>query len=236
MSSVWTIAARDFKSYFSSPVAYVVLIAFVMVNGYFFTLALFLTREANMQFVLRSMGLLLIFLMPAITMRSLAEEKRSATLDLILACPVRDWEVVLGKYLGSLAFYGVMLISTLHFPLLLGLLGCPDYLPIIVGYVGCLLLGAAVLATGLWSSSLTQNQVVAYVIAFGMLMLVWAADRVSAYVGHPFTDILKSVAMSSHYSDFAWGVLDTRHIVYYLSWTITFLGLTVHSLSLRRWL
>ena len=179
---------------------------------------------------------MLVFLIPAVTMRLFAEEKRSATLDLVLACPVRDWEVVLGKYLGSLGFYTVMLLLTLHFPLFLSLLGHPDYLPILVGYIGSFLLGAAILATGLWTSSITQSQVVAYVIAFGLIMLVWALDRISGYAGNMFADILKFSAMSQHYDDFARGILDSRHIGYYLSWTIMFLGLSVHSLSLKRWL
>lgn len=236
MSNVWAVAGRDFRSYFGSPVAYVVLVVFLSVTGYFFTLFLFQTREANMQYLFRSMGMVLVFLIPALTMRLLAEEKRSATLDLVLACPVRDWEVILGKYLGSFAFYGVMLLMTLPYPLILALVGDPDYVPIAVGYLGALLLGGAILAAGLWSSSLTQSQVVAYVIAFGLVLLLWAADRMGSYAGGAFADVVKFLSMSQHYDDFTRGILDGRHVAFYVSWTVVFLGLSVHSLGLRRWL
>jgi ABC-2 type transport system permease protein len=236
MFGVWVVASRDFRSYFGSPVAYAVLVVFLAVTGYFFTLFLFHTREANMQSLFRSMGMVLIFLIPALTMRLLAEEKRSRTLDLVLACPVRDSEVILGKYLGSLAFYGVMLLMTLHYPLILAVVGDLDYVPIVVGYLGAFLLGGAILATGLWSSSLTESQVVAYVIAFGIVLLMWSVNSIGSYTGSALSEIVKFLSISQHYDDFTRGILDGRHVVFYVSWTVVFLGLSILSLRLRRWL
>jgi ABC-2 type transport system permease protein len=236
MSNVWTLARREFRSYFGAPAAYAVLVVFLAITGYLFTLSLFVTREANLQYLFRSLGMVLVLLIPALTMRLIAEEKHSATLDLLLACPVRDWEVILGKYLGSLAFYAVMLVLTLHYPLILALLGRPDYVPIVVGYLGVFLLGGAILAVGLWTSSLTRSQVVAYVAAFGLLLPLWTLDKVGGYVGGTFADLFNFLAMSGHYDDFTRGILDSRHIVYYLTWWVVFLALSTYSLSLRRWL
>lgn len=236
MSNVWTISRHEFTSYFRLPAAYVVLVVFLAVTGYLFTLFLLLTREANLQHLFRSMGIVLVFLVPALTMRLVAEEKRSGTLDLLLACPLRDWELVLGKYLGSLAFSAVLLLSTVHYPLFLIVLGRPDYVPIAIGYLGALLLMGVFLAVGLWASTLTQSQVVAYVAAFGVVLLFWALDGLGNYAGGGFADLLTFLALSRHYDDFTRGILDSRHIVYYLSWVIFFLVLSSRSLSFRKWL
>jgi ABC-2 type transport system permease protein len=120
--------------------------------------------------------------------------------------------------------------------LILAMVGNPDYVPIAVGYLGAFLLGAAILAAGLWSSSLTQSQVVAYVIAFGLVLLLWALDRIGSYAGGSFAGAVQFLSMSQHYDDFTRGILDTRHVAFYLSWMALFLGLSVQSVSLRRWL
>jgi ABC-2 type transport system permease protein len=169
-------------------------------------------------------------------MRLMADEKRSGTLDVLLACPVQEWEVILGKYLGSLAFYGVMLLATLHYPLLLTLLGRPDYVPMLVGYLGVFLLGGAVLATGLFTSTLTTSQIVAYVSAFGVLLLLWSLGSVGAYLGGVSATLFDFVSLTRHYDDFTRGILDSRHLIYYLTWIFLFLALSVRSLGLRRWL
>ena len=168
-------------------------------------------------------------------MRLVAEDKRSGTLDTLLVCPVRDWQVVLGKYLGSLAFYALMLIMTLHYPLLLAVLGKPDVVPMLVGYLGAFLLGGAVFAAGLWTSAMTRSQVVAYVVAFGLVLLLWAIDSAGTYAGGFFADLFQFLSMGRHYDDFTRGILDSRQILYYLSWVALFLGLSVQSLDLRRW-
>jgi ABC-2 type transport system permease protein len=236
MSATRAIASREFKSYFGMPAAYAVLTVFLAVTGYLFTLSLFTTREANLQYVFGSVGIVLLFLIPALTMRLMADEKKSGTLDVLLACPVRDWEIILGKYLGSLAFYGVMLVTTLHYPALLALFGRPDYVPMGVGYLGVFLLGGAVLATGLWTSTLTRSQIVAYVSAFGLLLLLWSLGSVGAYLGGFSTRLFNFVSLTGHYEDFTRGILDSRHVVYYLTWIFLFLALSVRSLGLRRWL
>jgi ABC-2 type transport system permease protein len=235
MFVTWVIARREFKSYFSMPAAYVVLVVFLAVTGYLFTLSVFTTREANLGYLFHSMAIVLLFLVPALTMRLVAEDKRSGTLDMLLVCPVRDWQVVLGKYLGSLAFYALMLILTLHYPLLLAVLGKPDVVPMLVGYLGAFLLGGAVLAAGLWTSATTRSQVVAYVVAFGLLLLLWAIDSAGPYAGGFFADVFQFLSMGRHYDDFTRGILDSRHVLYFLSWVALFLGLSIHSLDLRRW-
>jgi ABC-2 type transport system permease protein len=236
MRSVGVLAGREFRSYFAAPAAYVVLMVFLAVTGYLFTLSLFMTREASMQYVFRSMGMVLVFLIPALTMRLLSEEQRSGTLDLLLSYPLHTWELILGKYLGSLAFYALMLLLTMYYPLILALVGRPDYVPIVVGYLGVFILGAAILAVGLWTSSLTRSQIVAYVASFGILLPVWILDKVGGYAGAELVDFFNWLAMSWHFDDFTRGILDSRHVVYYLTWVLLFLALSTLSLNIRRWL
>ena len=236
MRSVWVLAGREFRSYFAVPAAYAVLIVFLAVTGYLFTLSLFMTREASMQYVFRSMGMVLVFLIPALTMRLLAEEQRSGTLDLLLSYPLRSWELILGKYLGSLVFYALMLLLTMYYPLILALVGRPDPVPIMVGYLGVFILGGAILAVGLWTSSLTKSQIVAYVASFGILVPVWMLDKVGSYAGPGLVDYFNWLAMSWHFDDFTRGILDSRHVVYYLTWVLLFLALSTLSLNIRRWL
>lgn len=234
MSIIIRIAVRELRSYFGQPAAYAVLVVFLAVAGYLFTVPLFAAREANLGRWFASIAIVLLFLTPALTMRLVADEQRTGTLDLLLACPVQDHEVILGKYLGSLAFFAVMVAATAHFPLFLSLFGDPDYVPMAVGYFGVFLLGAAVLATGLWTSTLTSSQVVAYVVAFGVLLLMWSADAAGRYLGGAGAAFFDFVSLTRHYEDFTRGILDTRHVIYFLAWVLVFLGMSVRSLAARK--
>ena len=236
MSNTLAIALKETKSYFSTPTAYVVGAMYLALTGIFFVSEI--TRpfaEASVRGVIQWSSLFTVFLAPLLTMRLLAEEQKLGTLELLLTAPVRDWEIVLGKYLAALATLVVTIAFTLFYVLLLLIFGQPDVGPIASAYVGLLLYGAAALAIGLMASSLSSNQIVAAVVGIGVLLMLQFIDRVSIIVEGLGSQVLSGLSMSAHFSDFTRGVYDTSHIVYYLSLSTVFLFLTVRSLETRRW-
>lgn len=235
MRNIPAIALREINSYFVSPIAYIVIAAFLAGSGYFFSLILFYTREASMRFLFGNIAVILLLLAPLLTMRLLAEEQKSGTIELLLTNPVRDSEVVLGKFLAGLTFLGVMIGLTLYFPFLLFVFGSPDPGPIISGYLGLLLLGSTLLSIGLLASSLTANQIVAAVVSFVLALILWAVDGASGLLGSPLGDIVAYASLSAHFDDLARGVVDSSHLVFYITASALFLFLTVRSVETRRW-
>jgi ABC-2 type transport system permease protein len=235
MKNTFIIAQKELRAYFASPIAYVVIAAFLAIMGFFFWLIVSLTREASLRGVFANMATVLLFISPALTMRLLAEEQRSGTIELLLTLPVRDWQVVVGKFLASLAVFVLMLALTLYYPLLLLLFGNPDRGPLISGYLGLLLLGGSFLSVGLFTSSLSRNQVVAALLGFGAMLILWLIDIAGGLLGPPMSNIVSYMSMSGHYFDFIRGVIDTKDVIFYLSMMAAFLFLSVQVLQLRRW-
>jgi ABC-2 type transport system permease protein len=235
MNNVLTVAGREVRAYFASPVAYVVIAAFLAINGLLFALILFSTREASLRYLFGNMAIILMLVSPALTMRLLAEEQRAGTIELLLTLPVRDAEVVLGKFLGGLALLVTMLVFTAYYPATLFYLGNPDVGPILSGYIGALLLGSTFLAIGLLASSLTQNQIVAAVISFVALLALWLIGFAADYLGTNLGAIVRYLGVADHYSEFAQGIVDTKDVVFYLSLIAFALFATIRSLETRRW-
>jgi ABC-2 type transport system permease protein len=235
MNSVFAIAQRELKSYFASPVAYVVTALFLVMSGYLFSAILVQSQEASMRFIMQNLSVIFLFVMPFLTMRLLAEEQRTGTVEILLTNPVRDHEVVIGKFLGATIFFIVMLVFTLYYPFLLTTYGNPDRGPMMSGYLGLLLQGMAFLSVGLFASSLTQNQIIAAVLTFTVLLVLWLAEAASNILGAPMRDILRYLSITSHFQDFPRGVIDTAHIVYFLSIVVASLFLATLSLQTRRW-
>jgi ABC-2 type transport system permease protein len=241
MRNVWAIARRELGAYFVSPIAYLVGAAFLAMMGFFFYTDVVFTvlsrSEPTMRYVFGVMTTILLFVAPVLTMRLLAEEQRLGTLELLLTAPVRDWEVVLGKYLAALVFYLGLLLATAVYPLLLfWMRGNPDVGPILSGYLGMALFGAALLSIGLFSSSLSQNQVVAAVVGIGVVILLAVASLPADGITDPtLQQILNHLDLRNHLLNFRRGLIDTVDIVYYLSVTAAFLFLTVQILNSRRW-
>jgi gliding motility-associated transport system permease protein len=173
--------------------------------------------------------------MPLITMRLFAEERRSGTIELLLTYPVRDGAVLVGKFLAALALYALMLALTLLYPLLVFAFTRLEWGPVLTGYVGLLLLGAAFIAAGIFASSLTENQIVAAMTTFGVLLLFWVIGWTADTVGGTGGRILSHLSLIEHFDNFGKGVLDTRDIVYYLSFIALALFLSLRSLEARRW-
>jgi ABC-2 type transport system permease protein len=177
--------------------------------------------------------MLLVF--PLITMRTYAEEKRSGTIELLLTSPITDWQIIVGKFLGALALYGAMLAVTLVHMSVLYMFGNPEWKPIATGYLGLLLLGGSFLSLGLFISSLTRNQIVAGMITFSVFLLLWVINWVSTFVGPTAQSLLSYLSITEHFDDFAKGIIDTKHVVYYLSFIAMGLFLTLKSVDSERW-
>ncbi len=235
MTNIWAIARRELHSYFVSPVAYVVGALFLLITGFLFSIILSQTSEATMGPLFGNFSVIFLFIVPGLTMRLLAEEQRTGTLELLLTAPVRDSELVLGKFLGVFLLLLVLLAVTLVYPLILFLAGNPDRGPILAGYLGVILQGAAFLAIGLFASSLTQNQIIAALLAFVILLLLWLSDALSQFTGGRIGDLFRFLSITRHFDDFPRGIIDTRHLVYFLSVIAAALYFTVLSVQVRRW-
>jgi ABC-2 type transport system permease protein len=235
MNKIAVIALKEFKSYQASPMAYVVTAIFLLLTGFFFGSSPATYAETSIKGFLGVGGILLPLLASVLTMRLLAEERKLGTLELLMTAPVRDSEVILGKFLGSLGILAVMLALTLYYPILLIVFGDPDLGPIGTGYLGVFLLGCTALAVGLFASSLTSNQIVAAVVAGGILFALWSIGAVTAFLPKALGEVMGPLSLSFYFPDFIRGVIDTRGVVYYLSITVLFLFLAVRSLENARW-
>jgi ABC-2 type transport system permease protein len=235
MRNAWIIARRELYAYFVSPIAYLVAAAFLLLSGLFFIVGVARWQDSTLEPMFGSLSIVLIFLAPVLTMRLLSREQDQGTIELLLTAPVRDWEVVAGKFLSSLIYYaGTLAITGFYIPVLV-LYGNPDLGTIGAGYLGLILLGAALLALGVLSSALTGNQIVAAVIGVVASVGLWLLDLLGAVFGGGMQQLIAYLTPSGHYFNFVDGIIDTRDLVYYLSATFTFLFLASRVLETRRW-
>ncbi len=242
--TIRTIWLRELRTYANSPNAWVVAAIFLGLAGLSFALSVTgRYPEATIRgFLFGPIGpigafFLTILLAPALTMRLLAEEQKLGTLELLLTAPVRDIEIVFGKYLSALTIFTGMYALTLYFPLLLFVFGSPDLIPLITGYVVLFLVGAVAVSVGLLGSALTANQIVAAVFSLATLLVLWLFGATAALgdPDHTWTEVVTFLSMSDHIRDMSFGVLDTRDIIYFLSLVGFFLFLTVRAVETRRW-
>jgi ABC-2 type transport system permease protein len=232
--NVWAVATRELRSYFLSPLAYVVIALFLALAGYLFALILANGREASLRGLVQNVSVLYLFIVPAISMRLLAEEQRTGTVELLLTNPVQEWEIVSGKFLASILLLLVMLALTLLFPLFLFVFGKPDVGPIVSGYLGIFLQAAAFLSVGLWASSLTQNQIVAAIVSFAFLLILWLSDNLGQFLGGTIGQIVSYTSVINHFQSFPQGVIESKDVVYYLTLVIAGIVLSTLSLQSRR--
>ena len=236
MKNTLAITLKELRSYLASPMAYIVIGIFMGLTGFIFSRSPATYYETSIKGLWDFWGILVLLLLAAVlTMRLVAEERKMGTLELLLTAPVRDSEVIVGKFLGSLGILTIMLVLTLYYPLLLLVFGDPDMGPIVAGYLGLFLLGSAALAVGLFASSLTSNQIVAAVLAGGILFALWFLGDAADLVPEALGKVIDYLSLSYYFPDFMTGVVDTRGIIYYLSVTALFLFLAIRSLENSRW-
>jgi ABC-2 type transport system permease protein len=247
------ICRKELNTYFRSPIAYFVLGIFAILGGYFFYLFVyafvFQGMRAAMQGqnfpmnldemvvrgVLQNLSVIGLFFLPMITMRLFAEEKRSGTIELLVTSPVRDFEIILGKWLGAVVLYAAMLGLILISFLTLFAYGKPDWKAMMVGFLGLLLQGACLLAIGTFISSCTKNQIVAGIASFGVTLLLWVLSYWSDFDASITSKVLNYISVTAHIDSFSKGVLDLKDIIYYVSMTVLGLFLTARSLESIRW-
>jgi ABC-2 type transport system permease protein len=255
MRNILAITQKELKSYFSSPIAYIVIGLWALMYGYFFVALLnFFVRQSmqmnqfgmqgpqamnvNQQLIrplLQNVLILILFLMPMVTMRSYSEEKRSGTIELLLTSPITDFEIVLGKFFGAMALYGTMLAVTLIHIGLLFVYGHPEWKPIATAYLGLLLMGGCFIAVGLFISSLTKNQIVAGMVTFAVFLMLWIITWIGSFSGPTVDKLTQYLSIVDHFDDFGKGVLDTTHLIYYVSFITFGLFLTAKSVDSERW-
>jgi len=228
------IARREFKSYFDSPVAYIVLTFFLIVTGYFFTSNLFLANQADLRTLWGIVPLLFVFFIPALSMKLLAEEKKSGTIELLYTYPIKDSEIVVGKYLAALGLLGVLVACTIVYAITIGSLGNMDSGQAVAGYIGLILMAASYLAIGVFASSVTDNQIVAFILALFISFFFFIADKILFFLPGGIAGIFEYLAIEYHFQNVARGVIDSRNLLYFGS--VIFFGLLLasHALSRRR--
>ena len=234
--TTWTIAKRELGAYFKSPVAYVVLSSFLAITGFlFFFNNFFLAGDDSMAGYFGSMPFLLLFYCPAISMRLLAEERGSGTIEMLLTLPVRDIEVVLGKYLAAVGVLAAGLVMSLPFAITVGKLGSMDTGPVIASYLGTLLLGGTYLAVGLCASAMTKNQIVAFIVGLAVCLALFLLAMAYSTAGPVLGPILQYASPAYHFTKITRGVIELRNVVYYLSAIGVCLVVSTQVLESRKW-
>jgi len=224
---------KEVRALFYSPIAYIIIGVFLLLMGYSFTLTLFINKFATLIHIFFQSAGLLFLLVPIITMRLFAEERKQGTLELLLTAPVRESHVVLAKYLASMAVVLTMIALTGAYAIVLGLFGSPDWGPIYSGYLGLALLASTLVSLGLTISALTSNQVVAAIVTIGISFLLWTIDSLAAMVPDVFERILISLSLLAHFTPFATGALYTSDLGFFVSTTLLALFLAMRALARR---
>jgi ABC-2 type transport system permease protein len=232
MSNVLPIFRKELRAYFTSPVAYIVITVFLLICGWFFATSLFVVGQATLRNVFQIIPFVLTFFVPAITMRLVSEEKKTGTFELLATMPVTDGEIILGKYLAALALLAASIAFTLTYAITIGALGDTDGGVLAAGYIGLLLLGAGYVAIGILASSLTENQIVAFIISFLVIFALSLVDKVLLFVPSALASVFEYLSAEYHFNNIARGVLDSRDLVYYASLIV--LGLYFSARALQR--
>jgi ABC-2 type transport system permease protein len=253
MANILTLAGKELRAYFLSPIAYVVIGLFAVLFGVFYVSSLNIMVRLSMgqfgaggpqvvninEFMIRPLfgntSVVLLLMLPMLTMRSYAEEKRSGTMELLLTSPLTNLQIIMGKFLGAMALYVLMLSITLIHIGVLFWYGDPEWAPVASGYLGLLLMGGSFISIGLAISSMTKNQIVAGVATFAVLLLFWVISWIGDAAGPTTQSVLRYLSIIEHLDDFSKGVIDTTHLTYYGSFITLGLFLTAKSMDTQRW-
>ena len=237
MKNILIVARKELGTYLGSPMAYIVTAVFLALTGTFFTtyLAGVGYGDTSIRGFVNAARFLVLLFAAVLTMRLVSEEKKVGTWELLLTVPVRDVEIVVGKFLGALAMLTGMLVLTFYYPIMLMSFGDPDIGPMATSYLGLFLLGGACLAAGVFASSITANQIVSAVVAGGILFGLWFLGVLGGLAPGAIGDVLALFSLSTYFGDFERGIVDTRGVVYYVTFALLFLYLSVRSIEVGRW-
>jgi ABC-2 type transport system permease protein len=232
MKTFATLLAKETTALFVSPIAYAVMAVFLLLMGYTFTARLFLSKNATLVDEFFQASMLLLLIVPVITMRLLPEERRGGTLELLLTSPVREIEVVLAKFLASMAVIVAMLALTVAYPITLQIFGGPDWGPVYSGYLGLILLGAALTSLGLAVSACTASQIVAATVSLGLFLLMWMLDTLGSLLPDPYDAVVINLSLVAHFTPFATGAMYLSDLGFFV--TLILLGLLLGVRALAR--
>ena len=239
MKNAFTIFKKELRSYFSSPIGFVFIIFYLLVSNafFFFVQDFFKQGQVSMRGYFAAMPWVFLFFVPAISMRLWAEEKKMGTVELLLTMPIKEWEVVFGKFLAAFAFLAITLGFSLTIPVTMAYLGKPDFGVIVGSYVGALFLGSAYLAIGLYISSLTENQVVAFIISLAVIFVLLLIGIAPVWLNAlgAIVSVCEYVSLLSHFNNVTRGVIDSRDVIYYASVIVLFLYLNIKNIEARKW-
>jgi ABC-2 type transport system permease protein len=233
MSAFLALLKKEEMALFTSPIAYVVMSVFLVIMGYTFTLTLFLTHVPTLVHLFLQIYVLFLLTVPIITMRLVAEERRLRTLEILLTSPLTEVSIVLAKFLASVSLIAVMLLLSYTYALALAVLGAPDWGPIYSGYIGLFLLGAALVAIGLMTSSMVSNQVIAALLSLSIFLVLWIIDYLGWLLPDPFNALFVNLSLLVHFRPFATGSLFLSDAGYFLSVTLLGLFVSVRALAWR---
>jgi ABC-2 type transport system permease protein len=238
MTPTLAVARREFKTFFSSPIAYIVLGGFLLLTGWFYFSTLFLAGQASLRGFFAIAPFAFVILVPAVTMRSIAEERKTGTLELLLTLPMEDWQLVVGKFLAAVGMVAVGLLWTLPYSVTVASLtekgATFDWGPVLAGYLGLLLLAASFVALGLWSSALSKNQIVGFIVGLVICFALYIVDKFAPLLPDALGQVLEAISVDAHFENIARGVIDTRDVLFYLSLTAAGLLLTTRTLAATR--
>ena len=233
MNAFSALYRREMRSYFVSPVAYIILAVFFILSGFFFFQIVSFTGQANLSGLFGNIAVILLFTTPFITMRLVAEEKRSGTMELLLTSPVRPLEIILAKFMAAWSLIGIALAGTFVYVVLLLLHSPMEFGPLFTGYLGLVFLSGALVALGLLASALAESQIAAGIIGFGLSFLLMLLNWVGQAGKDVLHVVLRELSLVHHYGDFIEGIFDAKHIVFYLFWIVLCLSFAVKSIEAR---
>jgi ABC-2 type transport system permease protein len=235
LKNILTVFKKEFASFFNSPIAYIVITVFLLFAGWLFFQQFFLVGQAGMRALFGLIPILFIFFAPAITMRLIAEERKTKTISLLMTLPIGNAEIIVGKFLAAEALLGVALLLTFPYALTVASVGMLDWGPVWGGYVGALLVGAAYLAVGLFCSSLTSNQIVAFILGLGICFVFFIIDKVIIFLPERLSTVFEYLSVDYHFHNIARGMLDLRDLTFYLTFVSAFIFYSVYAIQREDW-
>ncbi|OGS35220.1 MAG: hypothetical protein A2474_08055 [Elusimicrobia bacterium RIFOXYC2_FULL_34_12] len=233
-NNIWVIFKREMKTFFDSPMAYIVLVTFLMITGWFFSSTIFLINQATIDGYLDILPLVFIFFVPAITMRLFSEEYKSGTIEIIATMPVTDNEIIMGKYLAGFGIMAISILLTLFYPICLLFVSKPHIGTIIGSYLGLLFIAMFYISIGVFASSITKNQIIAFLISFIICFFFFIAGKIIGILPGFLVSVLEYIGIDSHFNNITKGLINSRDIIYYFSASAFFYILTLRMINIRK--